>query len=372
MKNLSALLFLITCAIGFSQCGDSTEPDAKVKPSNLVLTETVSTDGSGVVAFVATADDAVSYQFYFGEDVSAAPFISTDGQASHTYQNTGTYSVTVAAYSVDNLFVDKATSFTIQVNEPTISDAGYSTALDAYPTMNLFWQDEFNGDALNLSDWTHEIGNNNGWGNNELEYYQAANTTVHDGYLVIKAKKENVGGKLYTSSRIITKDKKEFKYGRVDIRAKLPKGQGIWPALWMLGANISEVSWPKCGEIDIMEMIGGGANRDNTVYGTLHWDDAGTKVCTCDKPGYSIPEGLLNDKFHVFTIVWDESFITWYVDDVQFNKIDIRPAELDEFQKDFFFIFNLAVGGTWPGNPDTSTIFPQRMVVDYIRVFQPK
>ena len=139
--------------------------------------------------------------------------------------------------------------------EPKIPSGGYSTP-ENYSGMSLVWRDEFEGHTLNPSDWKHETGGS-GWGNNELEYYQEKNTAVHDGYLIITAEKENVGGKNYTSSRIITQGKKEFQYGRVDIRALLPKGQGIWPALWMLGANVTTVGWPACGEIDIMEMIGG-------------------------------------------------------------------------------------------------------------------
>ncbi|HPH46598.1 MAG TPA: glycoside hydrolase family 16 protein, partial [Chryseolinea sp.] len=209
-----------------------------------------------------------------------------------------------------------------------------------------------------------------GWGNNELQYYTNANTIMQDGYLTIKAKKETMGGYNYTSSRIITKGKQEFKYGRIDIRAILPKGQGIWPALWMLGSNISTVGWPKCGEIDIMEMIGGGANRDNRVYGTVHWDNAGAYASYGGNK--TLSEGIFADKFHVFSIVWNEEEIIWYLDDVQYHVISLEPAELSEFKSDYFVIFNVAVGGNWPGAPDATLIFPQRMIVDYIRVFQPE
>jgi beta-glucanase (GH16 family) len=169
---------------------------------------------------------------------------------------------------------------------------------------------------------------------------------------------------------MITKGKFDFKYGRVDVRAVLPKGQGLWPAIWMLGSNISSVGWPACGEIDIMEMIGGTTEREKTVFGTLHWDFNGNHACTCDKPGYTLSAGSLHDRFHVFSITWDQNFITWYVDDVQFNKIDVTPVTLNEFHSNFFFILNVAVGGNWPGNPDGNTQFPQRMFIDYIRVFQ--
>jgi beta-glucanase (GH16 family) len=161
--------------------------------------------------------------------------------------------------------------------------------------------------------------------------------------------------------------KKEFKYGRVDIRAALPKGQGIWPALWMLGSNFSDVGWPMCGEIDIMELVGGDG-KDNIVHGTTHWDNNGSYANYGGS--YRLPTGIFNDEFHVFTIIWDESKIAWLVDDKQYHSIDISPAALSEFRQEFFFIFNVAVGGNWPGSPDGTTEFPQRMIVDYVRVFQ--
>jgi beta-glucanase (GH16 family) len=247
-----------------------------------------------------------------------------------------------------------------------IPTAGYSTP-DHYSGMSLVWQDEFNGTALDLTNWKHDLGGH-GWGNNELEYYQEKNTSVQDGYLVITAKKEDVESRNYTSSRIKTQGLKEFQYGRIDIRALLPKGQGIWPALWMLGANIDAVDWPACGEIDIMEMIGG-PSHDNKVHGTAHWDNAGTHASTGGSK--SLTEGkIFANEFHVFSIVWTSTAITWYLDDVQYYVIDTTPSELSEFQNKFFFVFNVAVGGDWPGNPNTTTVFPQRMVVDYIRVFQ--
>jgi beta-glucanase (GH16 family) len=254
----------------------------------------------------------------------------------------------------------------LQDNEFEIPSDGYTTPTQ-YPGMNLVWQDEFDGDQLNLSDWKHEIGGH-GWGNNELEYYQPENTSVDDGYLVITAKKEDKEGKNYTSSRIITQGKREFQYGRIDIRALLPKGQGIWPALWMLGNNINTVDWPACGEIDIMEMIGG-TGKDNTVHGTAHWDSAGHHTYHGGKTTLGNNK-IFADEFHVYSITWTPTSIQWHLDDVQYYVMDTTPAELSEFQNKFYFIFNVAVGGNWPGNPDATTTFPQRMVVDYIRVFQ--
>jgi beta-glucanase (GH16 family) len=243
-----------------------------------------------------------------------------------------------------------------------------ATSPTSYTNMKLVWADEFDGTALNSEFWSFETGNgSNGWGNNELQFYRTQNTSIQDGHLVITAKKEPFGGKEYTSSRIITKSKKEFRYGRVDIRAALPKGQGIWPALWMLGSNFDTVSWPACGEIDIMEMIGGGG-RENTVHGTVHWQNEGKHAQFGGKT--TLPSGTFSDQFAVYSITWDATSIRWFVDNKQYHVIDTTPAELDEFRRNFFFIFNVAVGGNWPGSPNTTTTFPQHLIVDYVRVFQ--
>jgi beta-glucanase (GH16 family) len=250
-----------------------------------------------------------------------------------------------------------------------IPSKGFSTP-SSYPNLKLLWSDEFEGTALDEKKWNYEAGDgcpgNCGWGNNELQFYKKENTTVKDGYLLIQAKKENIANKEYTSSRLTTQNKFNFKYGRVDIRAALPKGKGIWPALWMLGKNINEVSWPKCGEIDIMEMIGGPDN-DNTVHGTVHWDHNNSHAQYGGSKKLS--NGIFNGEFHVFSIVWDSKKIVWYLDDVQFHVIDTTPSGLSEFQEEFFLLFNVAVGGNWPGSPDSATTFPQYMVVDYVRVF---
>ena len=246
---------------------------------------------------------------------------------------------------------------------------GYTTPT-TYPNLKMVWSDEFEGTNLNEKFWNYEIGNNNGWGNNELQYYKKENTSVKDGYLIVEAKNESAGNQIYTSSRLTTQNKYNFKYGRVDIRAALPKGQGIWPALWMLGKNITTVSWPKCGEIDIMEMVGGnsGVGSDKTTYGTAHWDNNGTRALYGGNT--KLASGIFNDEFHVFSIVWDAQKIVWYLDDKQFHVIDTTPAGLSEFQEEYFLLVNLAVGGDWPGKPDGTTVLPQYLVVDYIRVFQ--
>ena len=336
-----------------------------IKPTDLVINAEVSMDGSGKVNFTATATNAVRYSYTFGLSYGETATNSSDGKASVTYASSGNYTVHVIAYASDNTFTfaDKIISVDVGFAIPT---TGYTTPL-TYPGRTLVWADEFSGTTLNSAFWTQETGNV--WANNELQNYQASNTEVKDGYLTITAKKENVNGRQYTSSRIKTQDKKFFKYGRVDIRALLPKGQGIWPALWMLGNNKSAVSWPACGEIDLMELIGGTVSpkSDSKIYTTLHWDANGHQQT---QGSYTLSSGKFADQFHVFSMEWNATTIILYVDDMEFKRFDISPAGMDAFRKDFFFTFNVAVGGNWPGNPDNTTIFPQRMVVDYVRVFQ--
>ena len=248
---------------------------------------------------------------------------------------------------------------------------GYTTP-ESYEGYGLTWSDEFSGTDINTNYWGFDIGGN-GWGNNELQYYTNRNAYLKDGMLVIRAQQESYSGRNYTSARLKTQGKQNFQYGRIDIRARMPEGQGIWPALWMLGKNITEVSWPYCGEVDIMEMVGGGSGKDNRVLGTAHWNVGG--LTTDYSPTYfgntkSMSENLSNN-FHVYSIVWDSNRIKWYIDDVQYHIMSIDDsASLAAFQKEFFFIFNIAVGGNLPGNPNTSTVFPQRLLVDYVRVFQ--
>ena len=248
-----------------------------------------------------------------------------------------------------------------------VNNKGYTSASN-YPEMKLIWNDEFNGKTLNMSSWSYDIGGS-GWGNNELEYYtnSSKNSFLTGGYLVIEARKENYGSNNYTSARVLSKDKVQFTYGRIDIRAKLPKGQGIWPALWMLGSNISTNAWPSCGEIDIMELLG---NNPKTIYGTIHWGQAGTGS-THIGSNYALTTDDFSSSFHLFSLLWKQDVLTFYVDDVPYfiaNKSQITGTY--PFDKPFFFILNVAVGGDWPGNPTDLTEFPQQMIVDYIRVFQ--
>ena len=246
---------------------------------------------------------------------------------------------------------------------------GYQSAT-SYEGYSQVWSDEFDGSEVDENNWGYDIGGS-GWGNNELEFYTNRNAYLTDGNLVIRANKENYGGREYTSSRLKTQSKQTVNYGRIDIRAVMPQGQGIWPALWMLGSNFPTVGWPHSGEIDIMEMIGGNG-RENTVHGTAHWYNQSSNQNASYGGNYGLPSGeTLSTNFHVFSIDWDSTSITWYLDNVQYHTMAINDSSsLAAFRKDFFFIFNIAVGGNWPQYPDASTVFPQRMVVDYVRVFQ--
>jgi beta-glucanase (GH16 family) len=252
----------------------------------------------------------------------------------------------------------------------TTDNTGYSTPL-TYPGYALAWADEFSGTTLDGTVWNQEIGNGaSGWGNNELEYYtnDVKNTFLSNGNLIIEARKESISGFNYSSGRMTTQNKKNFKFGRIDIRAKLPVAKGLWPALWMLGENITTVSWPACGEIDIMELIG---NFPSRTYGTMHWKTAaGTN--TNKGTEYNLSSGDFSQQFHVFSLIWTQDTLKWLVDDQLFlttTKADVGTANYP-FNDPHFFIFNVAVGGNWPGSPDANTVFPQRMFVDYVRVFQ--
>lgn len=241
----------------------------------------------------------------------------------------------------------------------------------------LVWNDEFSGSEIDASKWEHEV-NAAGGGNNELQYYtdRRVNSFVENGALVIQALKEQYTGpegtRSYTSARLRTMKKGDWKYGRFSIRAKLPYGQGLWPAIWMLPTDWKYGGWAASGEIDIMELVG---HEPNKVLGTLHYGGVYPNN-THSGDSYTLPEGDFSQDFHVFTIDWDTTQFRWYVDDIfyqsqtsWYSENGPYPAPFDQF---FHILLNVAVGGNLPGNPDESTIFPQRMYVDYVRVFKKK
>ncbi|HEY6805591.1 MAG TPA: glycoside hydrolase family 16 protein [Pyrinomonadaceae bacterium] len=252
------------------------------------------------------------------------------------------------------------------------------TSKSREPQWKLIWQDEFNdpnGSPVDESKWSHELGGK-GWGNHELESYtdRLDNSFQADGSLVIRALKERFTGadkitRDYTSARLTTKNKFSTTYGRIEARIKIPRGQGIWPAFWMLGADINTTHWPGCGEIDIMENIG---KEPSTIHGTIHGPGySGAKGPTAK---YALPDNsAFADDFHIFAIEWEPEVIRFYSDNVLYATR--TPADLPRgskwvFDHPHFVLLNVAVGGYWPGKPDKSTQFPQEMLVDYVRVYE--
>ncbi len=298
---------------------------------------------------------------------TATPYFSQSFTATATRTVTNTYTRTPVPPTITYTRTATATpSMTLTQNAPSATLTRTQTVIYT-PSCPLIWNDEFEGPMIDTGKWSFETGAG-GWGNNELEYYtsRTQNARIESGNLVIEARQESYGGSNYTSARIKTQAKFSHRYGRVEARIKLPYGQGIWPAFWTLGESISSVGWPACGEIDIMEMIGGGENRDDTTYGTAHWDNAGSHAQYGGSRELPDPQWFYED-YHIFGIEWDSQYIRWFLDGVQFHVIDITPAELSEFRENQFIILNLAVGGNWPGSPDGTTVFPQKMYVDWVR-----
>ncbi|MEP6261430.1 MAG: family 16 glycosylhydrolase [Gillisia sp.] len=225
----------------------------------------------------------------------------------------------------------------------------------------LIWEQDFNASGtLDAAVWNFETGNNNGWGNEEKQYYTADNAIVEDGNLVITAKAESSNGFDYTSSRVTTQDKFEFKYGRVEVRAKLPEGGGTWPAIWMLGSDFNEVGWPATGEIDIMEHKG---NEPNKIHGTLHYP--GRSGGDADSGTTTISNA--SSDFHIYTLEWSPERILFLVDGEVFHTFANNSTTA--FNKEFFLIFNVAMGGTFGGTIDPD-FTESAMEVDYIKVYQ--
>jgi beta-glucanase (GH16 family) len=240
---------------------------------------------------------------------------------------------------------------------------------------NLVWSDEFDGAGVNLNKWEFQIGDGSaygipGWGNNELQWYRSENAAVENGLLLITAKKESFAGHAYTSTRMRTRQKGDWKYGRIEMRARLPFGKGLWPAFWMLPTDNIYGGWAASGEIDIMELVG---HEPNKTYGTLHYGGPWPNN-TSSGSSYTLPAKNFSDDFHVFAIEWKPGEIRWYVDNVHYqtqtNWWSTGGPFPAPFDQRFHLLLNVAVGGNWPGNPDASTIFPQRLEADYVRVYQ--
>jgi beta-glucanase (GH16 family) len=260
----------------------------------------------------------------------------------------------------------------------TACSANEGTDPDPIPAKDgfrLVWNDEFDGTSIDGTAWNWEVHGRPA--NNELQYYTRAekNSRIEDGVLVLEAHKEVYTGpdatRNYTSARINTSGKHDFTYGRFEIRARMPVGRGMWPAIWMMPTDSRYGGWPRSGEIDIMEYLG---HDLRAVYQTIHYTRSGTNDHGSSGTSYRLTDGTFSQDFHVFALEWEAGEMRWYVDNLQVGRQNSWhtlgapfPAPFDQR---FHVILNLAVGGDWPGNPDASTPFPGRMEVDYVRVFE--
>ena len=353
MKNYKFLLIISFFSFLFFSCGGSSSGSSDpvvTTPTNLVINKVVvgssatmpNGDGTGVVNFTASANNAKEYKM----SVDGEILTSTTGSFTYTFKQSGTndHTVYVSAYNGDK-FISGSTIVTVYV----------------IPKAVFF--DEFSVDgAPDSSKWGYDLGNNNGWGNNEAQYYtnRTQNAVVSNGTLKINLIKEAYQGYNYTSARLLSKGKYSMKYGKVEIRAKIPSGGGTWPALWMLGDNIDSVGWPACGEIDIMEHVG---NQLNRIFGTLHYP--GRSGGNADGASVMIPNATT--EFHIYSMEWSASTIEIYVDNQLF--FTYNNTANSPFNQNFFFIMNVAMGGNFGGTIDPN-VTNATMDVDYIRVYQ--
>jgi len=367
-RSLSKFNVLILLFFVFVSCtkpnGDDPDPIDEpevIIPSNLNLNITVvgadannsNGDGSGLIQCSATATDAVKFGYRFG---TGSEIESTSGNIEYTYTEKGTnnYTVYVVAYSSTGHTVTASKDVTVYVTEE----------------LSLIWSDEFNTNgAPSTSKWNYDMGNGSGgWGNNELQFYtnRSENVIQKDGNLVIKAIKESYQGYDYTSTRLKTQGKFSFTYGRVEVRAKLPQGRGTWPAIWMLGDNITSAGWPACGEIDIMEYVG---YQPDVIYTSIHTTSSFGNTVNHDSFNLATAE----EEFHIYGIEWTETEIKFFVDET--IHYTYKPTAYNDqtwpFNKNQFLILNLAIGGNWGGLQGVDdTIFPQEFSIDYVRVYQ--
>lgn len=364
MKYSKLLFSAIICfiAIAFVSCSsggsddDSPPINNDIIPSNIVLDIEVvgadssnpNGDGSGVVNVQVSATDAVRYELKFGNSDLVE---TTNGMISHTFNDTGINSFLISAFAYSS-------------TDHSISTFKNVTVFVDNGQYQLVWSDEFNEDGSpDSSKWGYDIGAG-GWGNGESQYYtdRSENVIVENGLLKIISNKESFSGSEYTSARIKTEGKFDFKYGKVEIRAKLPSAQGTWPALWMLGANFSSVGWPACGEIDIMEQTGW---DKSTVLATCHWLDQSSSSNASYGLTTNVSDSTTN--FHIYSMEWTDSYIKMFVDDVEYYVIDLNSSM--PFENNFFLIFNTALGGSLGGTID-STFSSDTMEIDYVRVYQ--
>lgn len=352
-KTFRPLVLLMTLlpiiSFSCSDGGSSTNTES-ITPSNLVVTSEIvgqtatqpTGDGSGVLNLTINATNATSYKVSYGDGTTLD---AVSGKNTYTYKTAGTFTYIITVTALNGT---KSVSSNLSIRIAT----GTSPV----------WSDEFNTNgAPDSSKWGFDFGAG-GWGNNESQSYtdRTDNVKVENGVLKIITKKESYQGSNYTSARLKTQGKFSIQYGKIEFRAKLPVGKGTWPALWMLGDNISTLGWPACGEIDIMEHKG---NELNKIHGTLHFP--GRSGGNPDTTSVT-PNTTATTEFHTYTVDWRKEAIKFYIDDVLF-KTFANSANLP-FNQKFFLIMNCAMGGTFGGaidpNFDSSTF-----EIDYVRVY---
>lgn len=370
MNRYNLLLILLALFVFACASDDDDTIDAnpnEVTPTNLVVAidqigqsaSYPNGDGSGRINLTATATNANTFSIDFGDGTTIE---NNTGIASHEYTTIGIrgYTVTVVAYAENGNSRSHFRQITVYKRDPNSQDGN-----------NLIWSDEFDVDgAPDTNKWTYDLGNGCpnvcNWGNGESQFYtnRTDNVEVKDGILRITAKREDYQGYGFTSTRMKTQNKFSFLYGRVEVRAKLPTGVGTWPAIWMLGSNITTVGWPACGEIDIMEHVG---KNQGTVQSAMH---------TPSSHGATINHGstYLSDvstEFHVYAVEWSSEKIEFFVDDVSFYTYnpELKNASTWPYTANQFIILNIAMGGSF-GGPIENSFNESSMEIDYVRVYQ--
>jgi beta-glucanase (GH16 family) len=347
MKYIQTAFLILLMAV-FTGCskksgGGGDPAPTPVTPTNLTLTATVSADKNGNVTFTASATNAATYDFDFGNGVYQTV---ASGVVTYRYPAAGSYTVSVIAKSKTGQTITKSVDVTVTI------------------TSSVVWAEEFDTPgAPNPAVWGYDLGNgDSGWGNNELEYYtnRAENVIVSNGTLKIMAKKENYSGYTFTSARLLSKGKFSFKYGKIEVRAKIPAGVGTWPAIWAMGDNFSTVGWPACGEMDIMEHRGSELNK---IFGTFHYPG---NFGGNGKSGSTMIANATTE-FHRYALDWSPTAIKMLVDDVVFYTLPNNSSL--PFNQNFFVILNVAIGGNFAGAVDPA-LTGATMEVDYVRVTQ--
>jgi PKD repeat protein len=332
--------FLVIIGLVVFGCGEKNTMPTPVAPSNLSVTAVVATDNSGNVQLTATANNAESFDFDFGNGIFQN---SVSGNVTYRYPASGTYSVNVIAKN-------------------SAGQMSKSLSVSVVVVQSMIWSDEFSAPgAPDPSKWGYDIGAG-GWGNNESQYYtnRLENATVSNGTLKIIARAESFGGSNYTSARLLSRTKFSFKYGKIEVAAKLPTGVGTWPAIWMLGDNFPTAGWPACGEIDIMEHKGSDPNR---IHASVHYSGfSGGNAVTATT---LIQQA--NSSFHIYACEWSPQSIKFFVDGNLFHTV-ANSGSLP-FNQSFFILLNQAMGGNFGGSiaPNFSSA---TFEIDYVRVYQ--